>query len=146
MSNANKAKGTRWETALVHFLRTVGIDAYRPAQAGLRDVGDLHGLTPFVGQAKDYKSWQDAIREGLDGAEKQKHNAGQPYGVAFIKRIRRDVRQGYAVTTVATFAHVLVRLRRAEKLLATYAAQHEVEEHFRSVSTECGDIFDGRTT
>lgn len=138
--NAAKAKGTRWETALVNFLRSVGIAAYRPAQEGFRDVGDLHGLAPFIGQAKDYRSWQDAIREGLDGAEKQKRHAGQPYGVAFVKRARRPAGAAYAVTTVATWARVLLRLRRAEELLAMYAPETYVT-HMESVAVEARDGF-----
>ncbi|BCJ41695.1 hypothetical protein GCM10010168_53070 [Actinoplanes ianthinogenes] len=141
MSNAAKAKGTRWETALAAFFRTAGIGAYRPAQAGFRDVGDLHGLDPFVGQAKDYKSWQDAIREGLDGAEKQKLHAGQLYGVAFIKRARRGAGAGYAVTTVATWARVLIRLRRAEELLRDHVPIAVYDAHIRQAEAEAGEAF-----
>ncbi|WGH20327.1 holliday junction resolvase [Arthrobacter phage MaGuCo] len=89
----------------------------RVAQEGFADSGDLHGIDPFIGQAKNYKSWEEAIRLGLDGAEKQKVHAGAAYGVAFVKRVRRSVGDGYAVMTVATFARLLVRLRRAEHYL-----------------------------
>ncbi|WGH21109.1 holliday junction resolvase [Arthrobacter phage Cassia] len=112
--SANKAKGTKWETDLVRFFRDQGIPARRVAQEGFNDSGDLHGLSPFVGQAKNYKSWEEAIRLGLDGAEKQKVNAGEPFGVAFVKRVRKGVGQGYAVMTVQTFADLLLRLYRAE--------------------------------
>ncbi|MFI7069529.1 hypothetical protein [Micromonospora sediminicola] len=116
--SANKAKGTRWETALVRLFRAAGIRAYRPAQEGFRDTGDLHGLDPFIGQAKDWRSWEAAIREGLDGAETQRVNARQDYGVAFVKRARRSTGGGYAVLTVATFVRLLLRLRRAEAMLS----------------------------
>ncbi|MFD6638348.1 hypothetical protein ACFWDN_21305 [Micromonospora chalcea] len=123
--SANKAKGTRWETALVRLFRAAGIRAYRPAQEGFRDTGDLHGLDPFTGQAKDWASWQAAIREGLDGAEAQRVNARMDYGVAFVKRARRSAGGGYAVLTVATFVRLLLRLRRAEALLSDVAlARH----------------------
>lgn len=112
--SANKAKGTAWETDLVKFFRERGIPARRVAQEGFKDTGDLHGLSPFIGQAKNYKSWEEAIRLGLDGAERQKVHAGEPYGVAFVKRIRKGVGQGYAVMTVETFADLLLRLYRAE--------------------------------
>lgn len=111
---AAKAKGTRWETALVDEFTARGLPARRVAQEGFADSGDIHGLSPFIGQAKDWASWQDAIRVGLDGAERQKANAGEPYGVAFVKRARRPTSAGYAVMTVGTFADLLVRLRRAE--------------------------------
>lgn len=121
--SANKARGTRWETALVRALSAFfggrhGLAPRRVAQEGHADTGDLHGLSPFVAQAKDWKSWEDAIREGLDGAEVQHVRAGEDYGVAFVKRIRKGPGGGYAVMTVATFARLLVRLRRAEDLLA----------------------------
>lgn len=107
--SAAKAKGTRWETALVTFFVDEGgiPTARRNPPQGIKDSGDLAGLDPFVGQAKDWTSWQDAIREGLDGAEKQKLVAGLPYGVAFVKRARRSSGQGYAVMTIETFAAVL---------------------------------------
>lgn len=120
--SANKSKGTKWETDLVRSLGNFfrgrhGLEPRRVAQEGYLDTGDLHGLDPFVAQAKDWRSWQDAIREGLDGAEAQRARAGRAYGVAFVKRARRSVGQGYAVTTITTWARVLVRLRRAEAIL-----------------------------
>lgn len=139
--SAAKAKGTRWETALVKFFGIVGVEAYRPAQSGFKDVGDLHGLAPFVGQAKDYRSWEVAIREGLDGAEKQKRHARQLYGVAFVKRARRSAGAGYAVLTVATFARLLVRLRRAERLLAYHAPNEVYDGHLAKAKTEADDDF-----
>jgi hypothetical protein len=119
---AAKARGTKWESDLVKSLGAFfgdrfGLAPRRVAQEGFKDSGDLHGLSPFIAQAKNYKSWEEAIRLGLDGAEKQKVHAREPFGVAFIKRVRRSVGDGYAVMTVATFARVLLRLRRAEALL-----------------------------
>ncbi|CCQ44640.1 hypothetical protein ARTSIC4J27_567 [Pseudarthrobacter siccitolerans] len=124
--SAAKQKGTAWETALVRFLgeffeKRFGLEPRRKAQEGFEDAGDIGGISPFVAQAKAYKSWEDAIRLGLDGVEKQKIHAGEPYGVAFVKRVRRSVGAGYAVMTVATFARLLVRLRRAEFLLEKHA-------------------------
>lgn len=118
MANAQKAKGTRWESALRDYLRSVGLPAYRPAQEGRLDVGDLHGLDPFVGQAKDYADTVTALRVGVDGAEVQARNAGRDFGVAFVKRARKPVAQGYAVVSVETFARVLERLRKAEDEVA----------------------------
>lgn len=124
--SAAKAKGTAWETALVKALAGFwrgrhGLQPRRVAQEGFKDSGDLHGLSPFVAQAKNYKSWEDAIRLGLDGVEKQKVHAGEPFGVVFVKRIRRSVGDGYAVMNVATFARLLLRLRRSEALLEAHS-------------------------
>jgi hypothetical protein len=143
--SAHKAKGTAYETALVRalgafFRGRFGLKPYRPAQAGFQDTGDLHGLSPYIGQAKNYRSWEIAIREGLDGAEKQKGHAGEAYGVAFVKRIRRSVGQGYAVQTVETWARVLMRLRRAEALLAEHAPE-ALAGHMDAVAEELNEPF-----
>lgn len=119
---AAKDKGTAWETALVRSLSAFwygryGLAPRRVAQEGFKDSGDLHGISPFIAQAKDWTSWQAAIREGLDGAEKQRVIASELYGVAFVKRARRPPGGGYAVMTVATFARLLIRLRRAEAVV-----------------------------
>lgn len=134
--STNKQRGTKWETALVKSLSAFfrgrfGLAPRRVAQEGFADTGDLHGLSPFIGQAKNWKSWEDAIREGLDGAERQRIRAGEEYGVAFVKRVRKPVGGGYAVLTIATFARFLVRLRRAETLLESSSPvsfQRHVEE------------------
>lgn len=117
--SANKAKGTKWETDLVRvlggfFADRFGLAPRRVAQEGFNDTGDLHGLSPFIGQAKNWRSWEAAIREGLDGAELQRVRARELYGVALVKRARKPVGGGYAVMTVATFARLLLRLKRAE--------------------------------
>lgn len=142
---ANKQKGTAWETLLVRalnafFRRRHSLKAYRPAQEGFLDTGDLHGISPFIGQAKNWKSWEDAIREGLDGAEKQRVQAGEDYGVALVKRVRKSVGAGYAVMTVATFARVLVRLRRAEELLAFHAPEAHAD-HVAATAADLGEDF-----
>lgn len=140
--SAAKAKGTRWETALVRAFRAVGIGAYKPHQEGRADVGDIHGLSPFVGQAKDWRSWEAAMREGLDGAERQRVAAGEPYGAAFVKRARRGVWGGYAVMTVATFARLWLRLRRAEDLLRELSGPGDLfAEHMRLTAAEAEGEF-----
>lgn len=111
MTNANKAKGTAWELAVRRYLREQGIDAFKPYEEGHEDAGDVHGIDPFIGQAKDWRSWEAAIREGLDGAEKQARVAGQPFAVAIVKRARRPAAAAYVVMTLATFAAILRRLR-----------------------------------
>lgn len=122
MSNPAKAKGTAWESALVKSLSAIfggryGLEPRRVAQTGMLDTGDLHGLSPVVGQAKNYRNLADGLREGVDGVQLQARRAGEPFGVAFVKRVRKPTELGYAVTTVATFAAILLRLRRAETLL-----------------------------
>lgn len=109
--SANKAKGTRWEVAVRDYLKSRGINAYRPAQEGFRDTGDLHGVDPFAVQCKDWRDVTSAIREGLDGAQKQAANSGQPFGVAVVKRARKPVSEAYVVLRLEDFATLVERLR-----------------------------------
>ncbi|WP_165944416.1 hypothetical protein [Micromonospora sp. KC213] len=138
--SAAKRKGTAYETLCVRALRSFGVPAYRPAQEGFRDTGDLHGLSPWVAQNKSYRSWEEAIRLGLDGAEKQRLHAREMYGVAFVKRVRRSVGESYAVQTFATWARVYVRLRRAEALLAEHAPE-TFATHMDAVRAELAQPF-----
>jgi hypothetical protein len=132
---AAKAKGTRWESALREYLRGLGIPAYRPAQEGRADVGDLHGLDPFVGQAKDWKDTVAALRVGTDGAEAQARHAGRDYGVNFVKRSRAATERGYAVMTVRTFGLVLKRLQAAENALA-FSSPQAYQSHLLGIAQD----------
>lgn len=108
---AQKRKGTRWESDVVAHLKTLGIRAYRPAQTGFKDVGDVHGVSPFVIQAKDWADVTSALREGVDGARVQAENAGERYGVAVVKRARKPVGSAYVVMTLDDWARLLLDLQ-----------------------------------
>lgn len=109
--SANKRKGTAWEVAVRDYLKGYGFNVYRPAQEGFRDTGDLHGLPLFTVQCKDWRDVTGAIREGLDGVQKQRVNAGEEFGVAVVKRARKGVGEAYAVLRLDDFIEVLKRLR-----------------------------------
>ena len=111
MANAAKRKGTAYESAVVKLLNEHGIPARLVAQSGQLDTGDIHGIDPFVGQCKAYKDMASALRDGVAGANAQAPRAGQPYGVAFIKRPGKPIADGYAVMDVATFARLLAQLQ-----------------------------------
>lgn len=128
MSNPNKAKGTAWETALVdsflHFLggKRFGLGPYRPAQRGRGDVGDVNGVSPFVLQAKDDRSFSlSAWLDGPRGVTVQARNAGELYGVVVVKRARKPLGAAYAILRYEDFVRVAIRLRRAEALLESAA-------------------------
>lgn len=103
MSHPNKAKGTAAESKAVQHAREHGIPAYRPAQAGAKDVGDIHGFDNFVLQVKDYADVTAALREGVKGAQVQAVNAGRPYGVALIKNRRKSVGDWYVAMSYDDF-------------------------------------------
>lgn len=111
MANPAKAKGSRWELAIRQFLRAAGIDAFKPYEEGWDDSGDIAGIDPFVGQAKAYASIVDGIREGVAGAERQAVVAGQPFGVAIVKRPGKSTGEAYVVMRLDTFARLLLWLR-----------------------------------
>lgn len=110
--STSKDRGTRWETAVVTFLREQGVQAYRPAQSGARDVGDVHGVSPFVIQAKNWRDVTSALREGVDGAQIQARNAGETYGAAIVKRARKPVGEAYAVMRLEDLAALILQLRQ----------------------------------
>lgn len=115
MTSPQAAKGSKWERDVVGFLRGLGLRVYRPRQEGFEDVGDVH-VGPAVLQAKDWRDWQSAIREGLDGAVAQarawdaKHgNASRSYPAAVVKRARRGVADAYVVMRLEDFVRLLER-------------------------------------
>lgn len=112
MSNSNKARGTAFERAVRRFLLDHHIDAYKPAEQGLEDSGDIHGVTPFVVQAKDWHHVTSAINAGLAGAAKQKQVAGELYGAAIVARRDRPVREAYVVLTMEDFVDIIHELRK----------------------------------
>ena len=112
MASANKRKGTEWESAVRDFLLSHGIPARRVAQTGQLDTGDIHGIDPFVGQAKNWATLAEALNEGLKGAKVQAarvHPDALP--VVFVKRRGKGTADGYAVMDIATYARVNARLR-----------------------------------
>jgi hypothetical protein len=111
MASAAKAKGTRFESAIVSYLksREYGLRPYRPAQAGHLDVGDVHGIEPFVIQAKAHKAFR--LAEWLDAARAQAINAGEQFGVVVVKRAYRPVADSYVVMSLSDFTDVLARVR-----------------------------------
>jgi hypothetical protein len=115
MANPNKAKGDRWELDLVRELAKLhGRQVRRPHQEGYQDVGDIH-LSPFVIQAKNYRTVTEALNIGLAGAQVQAVHAEEPYGVVAVKRRGRPTSEGYIAMTVATFNDLAKRLRDAEE-------------------------------
>jgi hypothetical protein len=96
VSNPQKAKGTRWETAVERFLTANGVKAYKPRQAGFLDKGDIIA-SPFTLQAKDYRDVVTALRNGVEGAQVQRVNAGEPFAAAVVKRARKPVEEAYLV-------------------------------------------------
>lgn len=131
MSNRNKTKGTTWERLVRHFLN-VFLGQYRPdwedatvpwrdprdpdnvtrpAQTGAKDVGDLHAW-PFIVECKAEREFR--LPAYVAQANREAVHAGFPFGVAVVKAPRKNVKDGYVVMDLATFARVLEALREGK--------------------------------
>ncbi len=83
--SAQRDKGTRWESAIVAYLRGEGFPyAERRGLSGAKDRGDLTGIPGVIVEAKsvarlDLSGW-------LDEAERERDNARADIGVVWIKR------------------------------------------------------------
>ena len=107
MANPNKAKGTRWESAVRDFLKEERCldHARRIAATGALDIGDIH-MEPFVIQAKNQKSFD--LAGWVADAEIQAERADMPYGVAVVKAPRKPTERGYVVMSLETFRALAV--------------------------------------
>lgn len=87
MSNPSKQKGTRFETALVDYLRRHGIPAERKALHGKADEGDIRaeiGGRELCIEAKDRKRL--AVAEWADELAREKALTRADHGVLVIHR------------------------------------------------------------
>lgn len=84
--SANKARGTRWESACVTFLREHGFPwADRVPLSGARDRGDVTvGPGSPVMEMKSQN--RHSLAEWLDEAQQEAQNARAPFGVVWFKR------------------------------------------------------------
>ena len=111
MANRHKAAGTRWESAVVAYLREgdpTAVDVRRVAQTGRVDIGDVHAY-PFAVECKAERTFR--LAEYIREAEREADAAGMPYGVAVVKARGRPVAEGYVVMSLATFRRLLRDLR-----------------------------------
>lgn len=106
--NAAKAKGTRWESAIVAFLAERGwVNAERRALHGTQDKGDVVGIPGVVIEAKS------AARLDLAGwlaeAEAERVNDRARWGVVWAKRRgKTSPSDGYVLMSGRTFVELLL--------------------------------------
>lgn len=106
--SANKAKGTRWESAVVEFLRQRGGFPHveRRALNGTHDRGDITGIPGVVIECKSQN--RQSLAEWLDEAEQERKNAGAEVGVVWFKRRgKTSAGAGYVLMDGETFANLL---------------------------------------
>ena len=114
MSNPNKAKGTRFESAVRDYLNSTGQSAHRIAQAGA-DVADVHLNGSWALQCKDVA--QQRYKDWVDDVEDQRLAAGLHFGAVVHKRRNAPVGDALVVMSLDQFAEITNRLRVAELLV-----------------------------
>lgn len=115
MANPSKRKGTAWETSVVRYCHDRGLSsARRNVQHGAKDIGDIGGLSPFAIEAKAEKNYRLAAY--VEQAKVEAANAGEPYGVAVVKRHRAPVEDGYVVMDLETFTRLLLDITSEDVL------------------------------
>jgi len=106
--SAAKAKGTRWESAVVDCLRAWGFTyAERRPLSGSKDKGDITGIPggPVI-ECKNQS--RVSLAEWLDEAHQEARNADAPFGVVWFKRRgKTNAGSGYVLMDGATFAALL---------------------------------------
>ncbi len=113
MTNANKAKGTRWESAVRDYLNSSGQSAHRIAQAG-DDVSDVHLNGLWAIQCKDVA--QQRYAEWVPAAERQAAAAGLKYSAVVHKRRNLSAGEALVVMTLDQFTDITNELRVAQML------------------------------
>ena len=130
MANANKRKGTAFESALRDYALKLRHKAFRPAQAGAGDLGDIHISGLMALQCKDVTSW--SVSGWLQDVEDQRQRAGLPLGAVVMKKRRASIGDSYVVMTYDTLLAMLQRIELAEKFV-------QVDPYIRNYWKEATD-------
>ena len=95
----SKARGTKWETAVVNYMRDNGFPtAERRTLSGSDDKGDINAGPGLVIECKAQA--RHSFAEWVDEAEKEKGNAGADVGFAWVhRRGNSSPARGYVVMT-----------------------------------------------
>lgn len=113
MPNANKIKGTRFESDLRDHASARKLSAFRPAPMGVGDIGDVHIAGLLCVQAKDVTSWN--VSGWIAAVKDQAIRAGLPFPVVVMKKRRAPVGEAYAVLTYDSLLNLVDRLALAER-------------------------------
>lgn len=104
--NPNKAKGTRWESRVVDFLRANGFRyAERRALAGTKDLGDIVNVPGVVIECKATKTL--ALAEWVDQMVEEKENANALYGFVVFPRRSHATERAYCLLELRDLVRLL---------------------------------------
>jgi hypothetical protein len=109
MTHPNKAKGTRWESAVRDFLSVrLGHRVERIPAGAAEDRGDLAGLPGVCVECKDVARVE--LSSIVDEAANEARNCGGgTLPVAVVKRRRRTTDDSYAVMPLWAWADLYAR-------------------------------------
>jgi Holliday junction resolvase len=108
MSAKNKAKGSKFETDVMKWLRSKGYTAERLRQAGAKDEGDLVVYvagTPYLFECKATKKfdlpqfWRELQVEVLNYAEARNITVG-PIGYVIVKRRNGGIDDAWVIQSL----------------------------------------------
>lgn len=118
MANPSGQKGTKWETAVVSFLKACGLLARRVVKRGSKDEGDLV-VEDVPGIAIEAKNCRGAsLAEWVDEAVREAENAGVPVGVVWHhRRGKASPGDGYVTMSGEHFVKLLKELQWARRQL-----------------------------
>ena len=107
MSNPSKQRGTRWESAIVDYVRDHGFPhCERRALSGGKDKGDLNIAPGLVIEAKCQS--RHSFAEWLDEATEETANAGADIGMVWAhRRGKSSPGAGYVVMDGETAVRLL---------------------------------------
>ena len=131
MVNANKKRGTAFESALRDYAIKLRHKAFRPAQAGAGDIGDIHVSGLVCIQAKDVARW--SVAQHLQDAQDQSQRAGLPFAALVMKKRRASIGDSYDVMTYDTLLAMLQRLELAETFVK---ADPYIRSHWQEVTDD----------
>lgn len=103
----SKAKGTAWETRIVHALRGAGfVMAERRTLNGIHDRGDITGVIGTVIEAKNCAKTE--LAAWVDEAEREARNDGARYGVVWHhRRGKASPEDGFVTMSGVVFLRLL---------------------------------------
>jgi hypothetical protein len=106
--NRSKIKGTRWETAIVDYLISIGvIHAERRALNGTQDRGDVAGIPGVVIEAKNARALD--LAGWVTEAEAERVNAGAAHAAVWHKRRgKSSPGDGYVTMTGQAYVRLLL--------------------------------------
>jgi hypothetical protein len=131
MVSANKAKGAKAERDTAQLLRQMGFpEADREFGAGRKDdVGDIRGVPKTVIEVKDDKSFN--FSGWLLEAETERVNAKADWGIVFVKRPGKSIKEGYFLMTIENGIKLLSEALKNDRVLRQRLIELLNNEHLQ---------------